>query len=179
MSKEEEKTGNYFAIIDRCAKNSENFPIPNSNTEHAAYVMKTLFHHANSEVCIFTGGLFEGVYGDNDVLTEAINFLKKDGVTLTIAYQEGIKNDNSFRKSIMSNSDIKDVAKKVKIYDASKTINSVKNHFCVADRKAFRYELVHDKHEAIANFGDKENAQILCDVFGKIIIESSLDVSPQ
>ena len=46
------------------------------SNKHSVYVLKTIFMHAQNEVCIFTHGLNEAIFNDDDLIMEAIKFLK-------------------------------------------------------------------------------------------------------
>jgi hypothetical protein len=162
----------YIALIDKCAENSENFTIPNSEKRHAAYLIKTLFKKAQSTIRIFTGSLFEGVYGDKSLQEEARKFLRRDANnSVNIVYQESIDIDkSSFIQTI-----IQDEQKKgaIKIWRANEKFQDINNHFVVMDDTAFRFETDHANTKAIANFGDHENAIRLVDIFGRISQNSS------
>lgn len=170
----------YFKIIDKAAENSEDFEISNRDAQHAAYLIKTLFHHATHEVCVFTGSLFDGVFGNEAIKEEAMMFLRKNPtVKLKVAFQEAITNEEvlsgSFMKYIMADPNRKG---SIEIYNASKAYPSVTNHFSVSDGKAFRYEIDHETRQAVANFGDKKNAQTLASLFEKIISKSEKVLVP-
>lgn len=168
MGKEDE----YYKIIDRCAENEENFAIQNSATEHAAYLIKTLFKHAKEVVLIFTGNLHEDVYGRDELKEEAIAFLKKGpDKKLVIAYQKGTSEtilQGSFLKAVTSVVDNEKTGK-LEIWDACRTDGMLENHFAIMDNKAFRYELDGEKRNAIANFNDEKYANILKSVFERIV----------
>ncbi|MBI5663783.1 MAG: hypothetical protein HZC49_01650 [Nitrospirae bacterium] len=164
----------YQDIVKKCADANEDFSIPNRDKTHAAFIIENLFKKADSEMYIYTGGLYDGVYGHKSLEEEAIKFLKeKSNAKLKIAFQtpptkeEILKND--FIKALVSDESIKD---KITLYDASQLKLSKVNHFCVIDGKAYRYELDHETRRAIANFGDRITADKLSSIF-KIIIEES------
>lgn len=164
----------YYKIIDMAAEKSENLEISNRDAQHASYLIKTLFHYAEKEVCIFTGSLFEGVFGNHAIKEEAVKFLSKSPhVKLKVAFQEDISKEKaaatSFLQYILTAPDKKGM---IEIYNASKAFPCITNHFLIADGKAFRYEIDHETRRAMANFGDTENAQVLSEIFNKIISES-------
>jgi hypothetical protein len=168
-------TSEYFKLIDNCAATHENFTIPNSEPEHAIYLLKTLFKNAQSAIRIFTGSLFEHVYGDTGLGEEARNFLRKDeNNSIRIAYQESLDMDNSaFIQSILNDDQGKG---SITIWNASESekYKAVNNHFAVMDDKAFRFEIDHTSTKAIANFGDPVNAKRLVAIFDNISANSSL-----
>jgi hypothetical protein len=174
MREETMQIEDYFKIIDKAAENSEDFEISNRDAQHASYLIKTLFHHAAHEVCVFTGSLYDGVFGNEAIKKEAINFLRKDStVKLKVAFQENVSNEEvlsgSFMKYVLGDPERKG---SIEVYNASKAYPGITNHFSVSDGKAFRYEIDHVTRRAVANFGDKKNAQILASVFDKIISKS-------
>jgi hypothetical protein len=157
----------YFELIDKFAKNFEELTIPNSEPIHAAYLIKTFFKNAQSTIRIFTGSLFEGVYGDKNLQEEARNFLRKDeNNSIRIAYQESLDINNSTLIQTILNDDQKKGS--LKIWNASEKYPDFKNHFAVMDDKAFRFEIDHVTTKAIANFGDFANAKKLVGIFDKI-----------
>lgn len=165
----------YYEIIDQCAKNLENFTIPNSEQIHAIYLIKTLFKNAQSNIRIFTGRLFEGVYGNEDLQEEARNFLRKDADnSVRIAYQEPLDIANcAFIQTILNDDRRKG---SLKLWNASEKFKDINTHFAVMDDKAFRFETDHANTKAIANFGDPDNAKKLVEIFDKISESSPLAI---
>jgi hypothetical protein len=163
----------YFKLIDKCAETQETFTIPNSEPKHAIYLLKTLFKNANFAIRIFTGRLFEGVYGNEDLKEEARNFLRKDANnSVRIAYQEPLDITNcAFIQTILNDEHRKG---SLKVWNANEKFNDLNNHFAVMDERAFRFETDHTNTKAIANFGDPENAKRLVDFFDKISENSSI-----
>lgn len=163
----------YIALIDKCAETSENFIIPNSEPKHAAYLIKTLFKKAQSTVRIFTGELFENVYGDKDLREEAREFLRKDkNNSIKIAYQKSLNIDNSsFIQTILNDEQKKGF---IEIWSANIVkFQGINNHFVVMDDIAFRFETDHVNTKAMANFGDPANAKQLVNIFESIVKISS------
>jgi hypothetical protein len=169
-------TSEYFKLIDKYAETHENFTIPNSEPKHAAYLLKTLFKNAQSTIRIFTGRLFEGVYGDENLIEEARNFLRKDSNnSIIIVYQEPLAKDDilesAFIKSILNDNQRQG---EIKLWQSPEKFSTLNNHFTVMDNTAFRFETDHGATKAIANFGDPLNAERLIDIFDKITVNSSL-----
>jgi hypothetical protein len=162
----------YFKLIDKYAKSCEDFTIANSAPKHAAYLLKTLFEKAQSTIRIFTGELFDAVYGDKDLLKQAREFLRKDkNNSIRIAYQKSLDIENSSLIQTILSDDQKKGS--LKIWDASKKFEDFNNHFAVMDDKAFRFETDHTNIKAIANFGDPVNAKRLANIFDTISSHSS------
>lgn len=161
----------YFALIDECARTSKDLTIPNSEPKHAAYLIKTLFKNADAVIRFFTGNLFEGVFGDQELQEEACKFIRGDANhSIRIAYQGEL----DISKSTFIQKILKDNQRKgsLNIWDASKKYPDYENHFAVMDNKAFRFELDHAKTKAIANFGDFKNAIKLVGIFDRISANS-------
>jgi hypothetical protein len=165
---------NYKQIIVRSVKNKENFIISNGHPEHASYILATFFKEAKSEVRIFTGKLFKSVFDNHELINNAIDFLRtnKNG-KLKIAFDEKVSPfllmGQNFLGTIFKNADIKD---RVELWDSSLGFDVKMNHFAIMDKSAFRYELNHDRSEAIANFGDSQAAMTLYEFFNYIIKNS-------
>lgn len=169
----------YYATIDRCAENEENFIIQNSAPTHASYLIKTFFKHAKSNVDIFTGKLYPNVFDDADLIKEAVAFLNSNDKKLRIAYQDAeIAPEEilsrKFIKAILAESQKKGT---LEIYCA-KDVDPKINHFAVMDRTAFRFELEHSmtSPKAQANFGDKKSAEILARVFDSVVLANSAPI---
>lgn len=164
----------YYEIIDWCAEYGENFEISNTDMAHASYLIKTLFKYAKSEVCIFSGQMFEGVFGNEDLQNEARKFLMMNGdCKLKIAYQEVVPKENilegKFLRNILSDKERKG---SVEVWDASGIFPTDGYHFTVMDKKAFRFETNHKTRNAKANFGDSKTAENLAEVFNVISSKS-------
>jgi hypothetical protein len=163
----------YYLRIDNAAANSENVEIPNKDAQHAAYLLMTIFKNAKREVRIFTGALFNGVYGNNDLKKAAESFLQLPNAVLKIAYQSQVSQEE-IKASVFLKKLSDDPARKgkIEVFDSSQSFPDLKNHFAVADDKAYRLEIDHEKREAIGNFGDPIGAKKLADAFEKILLRS-------
>jgi len=173
MDKKEEE---YRKLIDKCAENGADFTIQNSAPEHASYLIKTLFKKPDGQIMrIFTGRLHENVFADQELKTEAVNFLKRNSKNeIKIAYQDthvedkGIL-DGEFLRNIIGTEEIKG---QIEVWDARSVFSSITNHFAVIDKAAFRYELDENTKKAVANFGDSANAENLVNIFENVIKKS-------
>lgn len=167
--KDREREAKYYRNIDECAGGEKNVEIWHATNMHIAYILKTLFMHAQNEVCIFTHGFNEAIFNDGGLIMEAVKFLNKHEAKFKIAYR-GNKDDvlnAKFIKGIISASS-KD---KVEIWDASKTTFIAEDcqFFCINDRCQFNF--VKDE-KGRANFGNKEVGRFLADRFIETIVES-------
>jgi hypothetical protein len=164
---------NWKALIDRCAESGEDIIINNGSAEHAAYLLEKFFSCAKEEVLIFSGELFDRTFGREAVLQKAIEFLKTAGRKICVIFEskdatiENIKN-NPFIKAIIN---AQPLAGSFELYDG-RYFSGKANHFAVMDKRAFRYELVHQNSIAIANFGDHEFANELSQLFEVIALGS-------
>lgn len=163
--KSREREAEYYRIIDECAEEEKNVEIYHISNHHSVYVLKTIFMHAQNEVCIFTHGFNEAIFNDYYLIMEAVKFLKKPEARLKIAN----KNPNlivsgEFLKSILNVS----TKGKVEIWDASNVVEINNSYFWVNDKCHF----ARGPQTDIANFGNKEVGQSLTDLFIGIIIKS-------
>lgn len=172
MSRSDES---YYEIIDRCARDKEDFPIQNGAPAHASYLLKTFFKYADSNVRIFTGRLFHGVFDNEDIRKEAVKFLQKGSdKKLTIAYnKEPVDVAELLGESFLLEIKSSNISGTVEVWKVTDDIPHDSNHFAVMDRSAFRFETNHEDKKAIANFGDGKSAGTLTDVFEKILTKSS------
>lgn len=166
----------YRNLIDKCAASGADFTIHNSAPAHASYLIKTLFKKTDGRIMrIFTGRLHEDVFADQELKTEAVNFLKRSRKNeIKIAYQDAIVGEKDilegeFLRTIIGIAEIKD---QIGVWDAKGVFASTTNHFAVIDEAAFRYELDEDKKKAVANFGDSVNAENLVNIFENTIKKS-------
>ncbi|MDD1778375.1 MAG: hypothetical protein LUQ65_09430 [Candidatus Helarchaeota archaeon] len=165
----------YKEIIQRCAKNDENFVISNGHASHATFLFKTFFEKAQSEICVLSGQLYEEVFDNNELINQAISFLEGNKErTLKIAFRDNVPPteilNRGFVKALISKPEIKD---QIKIWNASASCQDIiSNHFAVIDAKAFRFEIDHENRKAIANFGDKKSAETLDILFDLVVSQS-------
>jgi hypothetical protein len=164
----------YFIDVLRCAGNSLNKELSNSDIKHAAFLMKLLFERAKEIVRIHTGSLFNGVYGISQVISAARAFGEREG-KIFIAYSNLEKFEDIQKNSIFLN-DLHDLIKsgKIKMWNASE-INKISNinHFAVQDNGAYRIELDMIDRKASANFGDIDSAKTLSKSFDLIIAKAT------
>jgi hypothetical protein len=162
----------YRSAVKALADSKENVDIPNSDAEHASFLIATFFERAKKEVCLFTGELFKDVYDNEELRSNAITFLKRPGTLLRIAYQKNItgpefRKQSAFLDSLLSVP--KDVIKgEIKVYCASNISDDWSRHFALMDGEAYRYENDHQKRTAVANFGNFDIAKKLSDIFNII-----------
>lgn len=166
-------TSDYFATIDKCAKDGINLNISNGNATHAAYLIKTIFLTAKESVCIFTGELYSGVFDNPDLISAAKGFLSnnKNGIVEIVfdgSSDEEILGRN-FVKEIFKE---KDAQRRIDIRSFDKNMlgdeNKIFWHFTVMDGKAYRLETDHNLKRAKANFGDSKTAESLRGLFTAI-----------
>ncbi len=170
---------NYYKNIDECALNRINFPISNGEARHAAYLLRTFFKFAKERVCIYTGSLFPGVYENEELIKNAIMFLKNNSnAILRIAYQDNVSSEKIIKRKIIQEIIKNDLSPRLLLLNASsagfKHKNLYPNHFALMDGEAYRYELDHVKRSAEANFGDPDIAMDLSIIFNKLIKTSKL-----
>jgi hypothetical protein len=166
----------YKELVDRCARDRLDFPIPNGSPSHARILIAKLFETAQSEVCILSGQLTDvtklgiPIYGHEDVLDNARQFLRQVGSNLHIVVQKPVHHgdNNQLLRCVIEDHDRKG---EVVLYHCDKqTNNTDPPHFMVTDALAFRFETGDTKITldsadapvtAIANFGDGKSAKTL------------------
>lgn len=166
--KEREMEENYCKIIDEAAEKKMNFEIHHSVRKHTAYILKTLFMHAENEVCIITYGLNEAIFKDDSLndslIMEAVKFLNRHEAKLKIAYKDKEVLSGEFLKSVLNVS----AKGKVEIWDASKVTQINDSYIWLSDSYCFAI----GPQNARANFGNKEVGQNFANFFIRTIIKS-------
>ncbi len=173
----------YFEIIDQACKDRENEILSNGKPGHAAYIVHKFLDSGKNHIRLFSGTLartFMGVsvYDNPHIIEAAINFLRREGTTLSIllekeidvlpneevgdhplvhAYAKAKKNDPSLGKLIIHQAN-------TKIVQWLREKNYARN-WMVMDEQAYRLESDADHATAFVNFGDPDTAQLLARTF--------------
>ncbi len=156
---------NYFKLIKESSEGNINIRIPNPSFYHAQLSVFTLIKRAKKSIKIFTGSLSKNIY-DNKNVKEAINNLS-DNIKIEIVL-ESEKDSNSF--------DSKKNKVIMKLNNNEKAIKDLPGHFMLIDNQSYRFEkygknrLV-DNSAGITNFNDVEFANIMNNVFDKLLIK--------
>lgn len=163
------KTSVYAEKIFSLAQDKKNEIFYNSSAEHAIVVHQALMKTAEKYVCIFSSSMCSEISNN----TEYISYVRK--------FLEGNK-DRYIRILLTDYTDEflqTKIAKlfahypqqvQVKKYDGNVYYKNVPAHFTVTDDRAFRLETDIEKHMAFGNFGSKEQACTLKEVFDKMFI---------
>ncbi|KJR43368.1 hypothetical protein MCHI_000733 [Candidatus Magnetoovum chiemensis] len=174
MTTEKNEKDAFMLIADKYAENETDQILKNRDAGHARYLQERLFNKAKEEMLILTGEVSDEVYTHEYLIEAAIEFIKKDSSKkLNIIYQNDIDKENLLKKRFFSEikkrADKEKLEDKLKIWEAKHTKDIVPFHFSVSDRKFFRLETDIEQRRAIANFGDKETAKKLAEIFDGIV----------
>lgn len=170
----------YEQLVEAMAVNKIDSVIPNGVPAHAAILIGTMFKHAQQSMSIFCGALSDDVYVNNNLISNAKDFVIKRGGKLRILLENdlGIRLFEKpliyeiaaeiYRASEKDKGQKKDTVKKVGSLEVRIKGQEKASHFCVMDESAYRLEMDKDKRTAIANFGDVGIAKQLSEGFGKM-----------
>lgn len=133
----------YYEIINTCAKKEKDFSIQNSDKEHAAYVLKTIFQKAETKVYMFIYRFDDLIFKKNyELIKAAVEFLQNPEARLFVALQNpSVKRREDLLNVkfllFILNASIKG---QVEILDASEFANHT-NYFFLNDKGHFRYTI--------------------------------------
>jgi len=164
----------YRELVEKLVRNNSATRISNGQSAHAAILIETMFKNACSEVRIYSGELNNDVYCGDGVIHSAIEFLKKAGSSLRILLQKDHESSShKLLNAIESNDDLLgdyEVRVAVGTYATDDA-----DHFAIMDEKGFRYEIDHDKCNAIASFNEPETAQKMATIFDFVFDHQSVE----
>lgn len=158
----------YRQLIEQLAQGGINHRIPNSIPAHAAVLLETMFRHAREEIRIFTGEMRPAVYGDSGLMDAARRFLLRPGACLRIllqtAREEAWLKEQPIVRACLAHAQpgALDIRCANGVY-----ATPVAKHFAVMDDRGYRFELNHDKTQAIANFNEPDAARKLVSAFDR------------
>lgn len=139
--------------------------ISNGKPEHAATIFKLFFEHATTHVLIFCKDLNAEVFGDDRVLTAAMQAINR-GVNIRVITQSEPA-DTKFSKWLQeSTARVANI--KLKICSPNSKLSDLETNFAVMDRRAFRFEPARDKIRAVAAINHAETAGQLGELFDQI-----------
>ena len=164
----------YKLLVDRCARERLNRIIPNGSPIHARILIAKLFETARHTAVLVSGQLMDTtkdgdeVYGYKDVITAAVQFLRRQGSKCQIILEEPIDMGvrNRFLRATINDNDRKG---EIVIYPKTEAVTVTSTpHLMVNDALAYRLELDNKKIEAFANFGDERYAASVVQLFQKL-----------
>ena len=178
----------YFGIIDQACKEKKDALLSNGRPEHAVYLIHKFLENAQQHVRLLTGQLsrtLDGVevYKNPHIIKAALTFLAKEDTALSVISENDIdvpgpSQDHPFIQEVTSAKERGDIQGSLKVYRESeehKTILREANfsyHWMVMDEQAYRLEKDKDKATAFVNFGDKDRATRLANLFDSIAVRS-------
>jgi hypothetical protein len=164
----------YKLLVDRCARERLDYIISNGSPMHARVLIAKLFDTARQSASIVSGQLIDAtsdgaeVYGYNEVIASAFQFLRRAGTKLQIILEQPIhlQLENRFLKAVVDDVDRKG---SVVIYPATAAVNITRTpHLMVTDALAYRLELDNKDVQAFANFGDNAGAASVINLFNSL-----------
>lgn len=164
----------FHNFINKCAKKEKDREIECVVDEHIAYILETIFRYAQNEVYIFTHGLDEAIFGEKNLILEAIKFLTDPEAKLKIVYKDPNLKENILNTKFIRNILIPLTKGRVEIWDASKNAQISQNdgYFWVNDRYDWAIGPEGVARSNRANFGDKYGGGIKTMIFNNLIATS-------
>lgn len=190
----------YAELVDKLSFGRENKEISNGKPEHAVYLIARLFAVARSKVRLYSDHLKHAahivpsdesskkidIYGAHEVISNAANFLLKEGTSLEIVVENDLANlaTHPLVKALQKVQESGGFSNKVHIKklteEAHQALITAKfdYHFMVADDNAYRIETDENpiNFKARANFNDTEYGSGLVRMFDSFHFENSKEV---
>lgn len=180
----------YFHKVDSALERGTNLLFSNGLPEHAVYLIEKFFTNAKEEVRLFSGSLSRAirdveVYG-NPKVAAAVEKMLSSGVSLQVVLHNAIDVDEHESWVDHPLVRIKNRLKREGRLSGSLHIRQCSqdgirhlekfkflNHWMVMDRTAYRLETDIRRARAHVNFGDREMAGILADIFDDVLFCSA------
>lgn len=163
----------YDKFIQELALNSDDLTFTNSSEVHALSILRATFMYSKHYVYMFSNKLDACVFNDQELISEAKNFLREGNHKLHIAIQDDTFTPErcEFSKQLLT-----EFPNSVEIKKAEKDskVSKIDINFTVADDKAYRLENDIAKKTATGSFDDKETSSILKSLFDKIFQNDSM-----
>ena len=185
-----ERERTYFEKVDSALALATNLLFSNGLPAHAVYLIERFFANAKKRVRLFSGNLRRTVGGvdvyGNPRVAKAVEKMLTGGVSLQIVLHSAIDVDvnetwidhplvriaDHLKKAggVSGSLDIRQSSR-----DSIEHLRKYKflNHWMVMDRTAYRLETDIRKAKAHVNFGDREMASALADIFDNVLFRSA------
>ena len=121
--------------------------IQNKTPEHAGAIIATLFEKARQRMRIMSGALRDSAFGCEEVIPNAIMFLRRPGTSMTIVVEERVTSEHNKFLAALKDADVLGSV----VIRLSK--GPLPFHLAMADDAHYRFEANTNKCEAIAQFG--------------------------
>lgn len=153
----------FRSVLSHECRAQSGTPIPSSTAAQASIVVETFFLHAKHTVRIATGSLNEKIYGTDDVLAAAANFLLYRERKLQILFLEGrnkisLETHSLIRRFAGSN------RLQMKVIPENSSLTS-RPHFMLMDDIGYRFKASGLSHSSIVAFGDNVTTSRLNEIF--------------
>lgn len=172
----------YRDSVRYLADNKLDFAIPNGGDEHALIVFEEIFNHAIDEINIACGELNADFTSSISYKSSLKKFLYRENVKLNILLTSANFNENALLNSdigrLLSEFSDKVLIRHTKDYFYDETTNVI--HFCVADKRMYRYETDVKARKATVNMNDSNTSKLLNIEFAKCFeIARQINISNQ
>ncbi len=162
----------YKKVVEICIEQKSNLEIPNHDFITAFFIYQKIFEISQEKICIFARGIKEEIF-DQNVVSKAIAFLKRNGTQLEIIYRFKDDRDKQRNEESKFITAIREYKNKVQIKsqkgdgDWCKKIKS----FTLGDKNIYRVRRTIDRQEnkgdAWVNFNNKSETKKYQDIFDK------------
>lgn len=151
-------------LVERARSKRENRMISNASIAHAEILLRAIFVTAiedRTTVKISTGELHAAFYGK--LFKEARQLLDSGGmIDVVVENPDQLTSDNAFLNLVASHEN-------GRVFALAEEMRGRVSHFALTGDRCYRLETDHEAREAIANFGDKELAEMLHGVFDLLL----------
>jgi len=159
----------YRNEIDRLMRNGGGEKILNGSADHAAIILERMFHHGKESIKIFSRSFTPNIYGNSMLLSAAQSFLSR-GHRVNIIVEEKHNVSGALHPFF----------KQLRDYDAidirhlhKKLAPIVNTNFSVKDDTDIRVSDEAESMQAVATFGDMDEAKKLSRYFDKLHLLST------
>lgn len=166
----------YEQLVSQLAAQQSSELISNSSVDHAAVLVRYMFKCASKAIRIFNGCLNKSVYGKDDVISAARNFVEKGG-RLEVVIQDGLTPDeissHGFLQALNQTcSNNTECQGSFELYAGNDQVREIPSHFLIMDGSGYRLESNKDQPVAFASFNDQQIAKSLNTLFERILEKS-------
>ena len=175
----------YREMVDRAFKRNDTTSFSNGRPEHAAYLVRRFFDHATTSIRLYCGSLartMDGVkvYESSDVISSALDFLRRRDTRLCIVLQNRIDarsfDEHPLLRAISGAET--DVRGTTRVYTNGVQMGGNGNpvtipHFMVMDRKGYRIEVDTRRAMASAKVNDLSQSQRLAHFFDQVLVRQN------
>jgi hypothetical protein len=141
-------------------------PLPNGTPVYEMMLMLVMFKNAGSIIRILTGKLNARVYGSEEVISAAKQFLANPDHRLEIIFEEEIGDEDLARHPLLAALEERSNLELWRVRPEWQ--GKLLSHFALMDGDSYRFEADKTKPSGVAVFGDKEHFRLLANAFEAI-----------